>query len=77
MLFRSSLAELLIAAVVTTLVIKGVSMSTVNSMILNEYNRGFSIAMNFARLKLEETIASIKKENRILAILSDFYDKFE
>ena len=48
-----SLAELLIAAVVTTLVIKGVSMSTVNSMVLNEYNRWFSIAMNFARLKLE------------------------
>ncbi|GEM_PF-2023481 len=52
-----SLAEILITIVVTTLVIKGVSMSTVNAIVLNEYNRGFSIAMNVARLKLEETIA--------------------
>ena len=52
-----TLVELLIAMVISTLVISGVIMSLVNSMILNEYNQGFSVAINTARAKMEEAIS--------------------
>lgn len=52
-----TLVELLITIVVSALVINGVIMSLINSMVLNEYNQEFSIAMNIARAKIESIIS--------------------
>ncbi len=52
-----TLIELLITMVVSALVINGVIMSIVNSMVLNQYNQEFSIAMNIARAEIEESIS--------------------
>ena len=56
-----TLVEVLITIVVSALVINSVVMSIVNSMVLNDYNQGFGIAMNIARAKTEEVIS--KKSN--------------
>lgn len=52
-----TLVELLITMVVSVVVISGVILSLVNTMVLNEYNQGFSVAMNIARAKLEDQLA--------------------
>ena len=62
-----TLVELLIAMVMSTLVISGVIMSLVNSMILNEYNQGFSVAINIARAKMEETISKRSNFSNIVS----------
>lgn len=64
-----TLVELLITAVVAVLVIGGVFLSLINSMMLNEFNEKFSVAMNIARTKLEEQIA--KKSGNFSGIVSD------
>ena len=75
-----TLVELLIAMVISTLVISGVIMSLINSMILNEYNQGFSVAINIARAKMEETIgkrsnfSSIISEEGLLTLANDKID---
>ena len=53
-----TLVELLVTIIVAVLVISGVLMSLINSMVLNEYNQQFSIAMNVARARLEEVISN-------------------
>ncbi len=52
-----TIIELLITIVVSALVINGVIMSLINSMVLNEYNQEFSIAMNVARAQVESIIS--------------------
>ena len=52
-----TLVELLVTVAVAVLVIGGVLISLINSMILNEYNQKFTIAMNIARAQLEEVIS--------------------
>lgn len=53
-----TLVELLITMVVAVIVISGVILSLINTMVLNEYNQEFSIAMNIARAQLEQQIAN-------------------
>ena len=75
-----TLVELLITMVVSALVINGVIMSLVNSMVLNEFNKGFSVAINIARAKTEEVIgkrsnfASIVFEDGPLSLTTDGID---
>ena len=52
-----TLVELLITIVVAALVLNGVIMSLVNSMVLNEYNQGFTFAMNIARSQMEDVLS--------------------
>ena len=72
-----TLIELLITMVVSALVINGVIMSIVNSMVLNEYNQEFSIAMNIARAEIESAISqktsfsSLTTVNRNLTLAAD------
>ena len=53
--------------VVAALVINGVIMSIVNSMVLNQYNQEFSIAMNIARAEIEESVSQKSNFNSIVS----------
>lgn len=63
-----TMIELLITMVVSALVINGVIMSIVNSMVLNQYNQEFSIAMNIARAEIEE---SISQKSSFISIVNE------
>jgi len=60
----------MITIVVSALVLNGVIMSLVNSMVLNEYNQGFSIAMNFARAQIEGILSRRSDFSNIVSIPS-------
>ncbi len=48
--------ELLLTIVISVIMINGIVISIINSMVLNELNQSYSIAINIARAKMEQTI---------------------
>ena len=63
-----TLVELLITIVVAALVLNGVLMSLVNSMVLNEYNQGFTLAMNFAKTQMENILSQSSNLATIVSV---------
>ena len=63
-----TLVELLITIVVSALVLNGVIMSLVNSMVLNEYNQGFTFAMNIARSQTESVLSRRSNFSTIVSV---------
>lgn len=48
--------ELLLTILMSVITINGVVISVINSMVLNEINQNYSVAINVARARMEQTI---------------------